>query len=188
MTSRSAPLYARLLGDDWNSLPESIRHIHGHSRRLTVAGQARVERGTSLVARFVGWLFGLPQAAESVDVRVTFLRNARGETWTRRFGSDTLTTTQFEGRGRFDGLLCERFGPFVFGIALAPGGGKLRLGIRNWGVLGVPLPARLAPTGDTFESDVNGTFHFHVEVCAPMVGLVVRYTGYLIPTTGTDGE
>jgi hypothetical protein len=41
---------------------------------------------------------------------------------------------------------------------------KLRLVVRRWSILGVTLPAFLAPGGDTFETVRDGRFHFHVEI------------------------
>ena len=43
----------------------------------------------------------------------------------------------------------------------------------------MPMPRFLAPKGESFEFDQNGTFHFNVVIQAPIVGLIVRYAGYL---------
>jgi hypothetical protein len=88
---------------------------------------------------------------------------------------------QWEGRGRFDRLLCERFGPLVFGLATVLDGERLRLLVRRWTLLGVPLPMAFAPRVDSYETVVDGRFRFHVEIGHPLLGLIVRYAGWLAP-------
>jgi hypothetical protein len=79
-------------------------------------------------------------------------------------------------------LLCERFGPLVFAMALVPEDGRLRLVLRRWSVFGVPLPVRLCPRSDSYEWVVDGRFGFHVEISHPLTGLIVRYRGWLVRT------
>jgi hypothetical protein len=88
---------------------------------------------------------------------------------------------QFAGHGRCDRLLCESFGPATFGLALVIDDGKLRLVLRRWSVLGLPLPLTLAPRADAYESADDGRFNFHVEIAQPLTGLIVRYRGWLRP-------
>jgi hypothetical protein len=88
---------------------------------------------------------------------------------------------QSAGTGRNDSLLAEDFGPFRVLIALVPDHGRLRLVIRGWRFLGLPLPLFLAPGGETFETEQDGVFRFHVEITSPLTGLIVRYTGWLRP-------
>jgi hypothetical protein len=65
-------------------------------------------------------------------------------------------------------------------MALVPDGNKFRLIQRGWRVFGIPLPMALAPRGDTFESEDNGRFRFHVEIGFPWTGPIVRYRGWLV--------
>jgi hypothetical protein len=85
-----------------------------------------------------------------------------------------------EGRGRNDRLVCERFGPFSFAMALVLESGKLQFIVRRWSVLGLPLPRAWAPDGASFEHVADGRFHFHVEIGHRLTGLIVRYTGWLV--------
>ena len=174
-------LYGRLLGEAWLSLPSSVRTLHSVSPRLEMAGQARVERGTGLLARTIAATFGFPRAADQVDVSVIFERSENIETWTRTFGDQVLLSTQFEGKGRFERLLCERFGPFVFAMALVQDADRLQLVVRRWSAFGIPMPRFLRPGGKSYEFDDDGTFNFHVEISVPLAGLVVHYVGYLEP-------
>jgi len=58
-------------------------------------------------------------------------------------------------------------------------GGRLRLVVRRWSLLGLSLPLGLAPGGEAWESAVDGRFRFHVEIRHPWTGLIVRYRGWL---------
>jgi hypothetical protein len=178
------PLYRRLLGDAYAALPAPIRDMHDLAGTLSAEGLATVERGQGVLARAVAAVVGFPPAGRDIAVKVDFaLRDGR-EVWRRDFAGRTFSSTQEAGRGRFDQLMCERFGPFAFGIALVCEADRLRLVVRRWSLLGVPLPPALAPFGTAFESAEGGRFHFHVEIKAPLTGLIVRYQGWLLPRDG----
>jgi len=177
------PLYRTILGDAWHALPQAVRDLHGSVATSTVVGRATVARGGGALARVVAMLFGFPPAAEDVELKVTFKRANGVETWERQFGSHRLASVQFAGRGRYEGLLCERFGPFTFGLALVVRDRRLELVVRRWSVLGVPLPRGLAPRGDAFETDAQRRFELSVAIDVPLVGNVVRYSGWLEPTS-----
>jgi hypothetical protein len=127
---------------------------------------------------------GFPHAGTGIPVRVDFHREGGREVWRRNFAGKAFFSTQEEGRGCFERLLCERFGPFAFGLALVLDRDKLRLVVRRWSVFGVPLPLALAPRGEAFESADDGRFNFHVEIGLPLAGLIVRYRGWLLPRAG----
>ena len=104
------------------------------------------------------------------------------ETWTRDFGGRRFSSVQFAGTGRSAGLMCERFGPLTFGLAMVIDGERLRLVTRRWSAFGVPMPGFLKPRGAAFESvDAQGRFCFHVEIGFAWTGSIVRYRGWLEP-------
>jgi hypothetical protein len=175
------PLYRRLLGDSLAALPAPLRALHAPDPRsgLTVAGLASVERGQNLASRMVGAVFGFPEAGRDVPVTVRIERRGPGELWRRTFAGKSFSSLQSPGQGRADRLLSERFGPFRFDLALIVEAGRLRLVLRGWSGLGIPLPRRLAPGGEAYEFAEDGKFHFHVEIALPVIGLVVRYRGWL---------
>jgi hypothetical protein len=174
-----APLYRRLLGQTWHALPAPIRDMHETIGSASAHGRATVERGSNLLARFVAKLFAFPKPATDTDVAVHFEATDKGESWSRRFGEDSFSSQQFAGRGRSDRLLCERFGPLVFAMALVADGGKMQLILRRWSAFGVPLPMWLCPRSNSYETTENGRFRFHVEISHPITGLIVRYRGWL---------
>jgi hypothetical protein len=176
-----SPLYRRLLGDAWNSLPAPVQAMHDLDAELTAEGVAAVERGTSLPARLVAFAMGFPPAGKDVPVTVSFRARAGREHWRRTFAGCSFASTQEEGRGRFERLVCERFGPLAFGMALVWEGDRMRLVLRRWSMLGIPLPLFLAPRSNAYEFAQGGRFHFHVEIGHPLMGPIVGYRGWLIP-------
>ena len=175
------PLYRDILGDAWHRLPRAIRDMHDLDRTLTASGRAMIEAGPGPLAALVRHIMGFPSAAGDTPVAVTFTEARGVEQWTRTFGGHRFKSTQEAGRGRNRRLLVERFGPIAVAMALVLDGGKLRLVVRRWSAFGIPLPLALAPRGNTYEHVADGHFNFHVEVRLPLIGLVVRYTGWLIP-------
>jgi hypothetical protein len=179
--SASLPLYRRLLGEAYDAMPAPLREMHDLANEMSAEGTATVTRGNGLLARLAAAIVGFPQAGENVPVRVDFKVEHGRERWTRSFAGRTFHSTQEQGRGRFEWLVCERFGPLCAGMALVLDEGKLRLVVRRCSVFGIPLPAWLAPRGDAYEYAENGRFHFHVEIAHPLTGLIVGYRGWLGP-------
>lgn len=178
-------LYAVLLGDAWQRLPEEIRAMH--DRTKMAEGRANVERGSNILGRLTASLVGFPRANTDIPVRVRFDVDRNGETWTRTFGKHSFSSRQFAGRGRSHRLLCERFGPLSFAMALVAEEGRLSLVLRHWSLLGLPLPMWLCPRSTSHETVEGGSFRFHVEVSHPLTGLIVRYRGWLEPA-GSQGS
>ena len=175
----ASPLYARLLGSAWHGLPPEIRDMHHVAGTTSAQGRASVKRGTGLLARLAAAIVGFPKAVEDTPVSVRFDVSDAQETWTRRFGHESFSSRQFAGRGRSERLLCERFGPLVFAMALVADGPRLRLVLRRWSAFGMPLPMWLCPRSQSSETVADGRFRFHVEIDHPITGLIVRYRGWL---------
>jgi hypothetical protein len=182
--SFAAPsLYAQLLGEAWAALPLEVRAMHDWRGRVEARGTATVERGSSVLARLVGKAIGFPAASSATPVTVRFSARDGVETWTRTFGAERFSSTQFAGRGRTANLLCERFAPFTFAMALVVTNGRLSLVVRSWRMLGMPLPLWLCPRTEAHESVADGLFSFHVEIRHRLTGLIVRYRGSLSSPT-----
>jgi hypothetical protein len=175
------PLYKRILGAAWDDLPIEIRNMHEVCGATSAEGRASVERGNSLLARLAAFIMRFPKAAADTPVRVKFEVSDQIETWTRKFGNDAFSSQQFAGRGRSSRLLCERFGPLTFAMALVAESGRLSLVLRRWSAFGMSLPMWLCPRSNSFEIAESGRFRFHVEIGHPFCGLIVRYKGWLEP-------
>lgn len=180
-TTATLPLYRRLLGEAYDALPAPLQEMHDLKHGMSVEGVATVTRGKGLLARLAAALVGFPQAGENVPLRVDFKSENGRERWTRTFAGRAFHSTQEQGRGRYEWLVCERFGPLCAGMALVAEGGRLRLIVRRWSVFGIPMPRWLAPRGNSYEYAENGRFHFHVEIAHPFTGSIVGYRGWLVP-------
>ncbi|CAF2671383.1 unnamed protein product [Rotaria sp. Silwood2] len=179
--SESQPLYQQLLGQAWNHLPPSLQTLHSKNI-VKVVGVAQIERGTSIISRCITMLVGFPKSGKNVPVQVVFQRETNGELWTRTFADKSFSSWHTKGSGHSDRLLMERFGPFTFGLALVVTAGKLHFIVRSWTLFGIRLPVFLAPHGDFYEFDHDGRPCFHVEIKHILIGLIVRYHGWLVPT------
>ena len=155
--------------------------MHNLRSPFRANGRANVERGTGLAARFVAWASGFPRAMADTPVEVYFDIDGDQEIWRRSFGGDTFSSRQFAGKGRWQGLICERFGALVFAMALVRTEAGLSLVVRGWRLLGVRAPLWLCPTSRAGETVQDGRFHFEVEIGHPLTGMIVRYRGWLAP-------
>jgi hypothetical protein len=169
------PLYRRLLGARFDDLPPPVRELHDLTGPATWHGRADVERGTSLVARVMATLLSFPPTGRDQLLSVTFKPEDGHEIWRRQFGDRLFPSLQYER----DGRLFERVGPtsLVFDLDASPAGLALVLiGVR---FLGIPLPRLLHPKVRTFEREQGGRYCFEVESALPLLGLLVRYSGWL---------
>ena len=184
-------LHKRILGTAWPSLPAVLRTVHSAGPKLTINGAASITRGRGVLARILAWIMRFPAAGKNVPVSVTFERHGDYDKWTRDFGGQVFASTFAAGSGRFEHLLCERFGPLTFAMALVPDAGRLNLVMRGWSFLGLPLPRSLMPSGDSYEYAKDNRFCFDVEVRLPLAGFIIRYRGYLrsarAPLSGRAG-
>jgi len=177
----SVPLYRRLLGEAWNRLPAPWQAMHDVTNEMTASGMGEVERGKGWLAKLAAKLFRFPPSGRDLPVTVSFNHNRGQEVWRRDFAGHRFVSTQWEGRGRFERLLCERFGPITVALALVVEDGRLVLVPRGWTFLGLAMPLRWAPGGYAREYAKDGRFCFDVEIAHPLTGTVIRYRGWLVP-------
>lgn len=180
---RDLPLYPRILGSAYDELPAKVQQLHGSFELRKWSGVAEVRRGKGILARLVGVMLGFPGAAQAVPVTVTFVPDKNGERWIRDFGGKRFSSLQSAGKGRNAYMLVERFGLVSVAMALVVDHKRLFLVPRRWSILEIPLPGRLLPTGTSFESELDGHFHFDVDVSLPLVGLIAAYRGKLTTVT-----
>jgi hypothetical protein len=175
------PLYRRILGDAYATLPQPLQVMHDLKSELTATGVASVERGKGLLARLAGAIVGFPRAGDDVPVEVAFRLDGGRELWQRNFAGQRFESTQEDGKGRSARLLCERFGALNFVMALVVEGERMQLVMRRWSLFGLSLPLALAPRIDAYECVEASRFRFHVGISHPLTGLIVRYRGWLVP-------
>ena len=175
-------LYQHILGEAFERLVEPVRALHSFETVVRYQGRAEIKGAANAFGALIARLFGFPPAGSDVPVEVELTRKDDVETWTRTFGGRRLRSTQVEGRGRYDGLVVERFGPTRFGMAVTQNDGRLGLVLRRWDVLGLPMPHCLMPRVVSGEHADDGRFHFLVDISVPVLGRLVRYEGWLVPS------
>jgi len=169
------PLYARVMQQRFDKLPEVVQAMHRVCGDAGASGEATVERGSTMVARMVAAVMGFPRAGTH-RLHVAFIERDGVETWTRTFGDRSFTSHLSER----DGRLVERFGPLRFHFYLPSDARGLEMRIVGWSCFGVPLPMALAPRSVAREWQEDGRFHFDVPIALPLVGRIVHYRGWLV--------
>lgn len=177
------PIFARVLGPDFEALPEAIRASHQTMDVSHWQGRASVRRGEGMWSRFLARLFGFPPESEDVTVEVTKTVTAKGETWQRRFGSRIFRSrlvASSEG-------MTESFGPFTFRLGLKVEAGALHYPVVSGRLGPLPLPRWLLPVSIAREQVIDDRLCFDVKVIAPATrGLLVHYRGWLAEA-GSEG-
>ena len=173
-TARYEPLYRRILGTRFDTLPEPVRAMHDVIGDGWAVGDATVTRGRSGPARLVAAIVGFPPEGAH-RVHVTFEERDGVERWTRRF-SDHSFSSELGQEGEH---LVERFGPMRFFFSLPADASGLTMVMARWTFFGVPLPLSLAPRSLATETADRGEFLFDVPIALPVIGPVVHYKGRL---------
>ncbi|TWB43385.1 SDR family oxidoreductase [Nitrospirillum pindoramense] len=185
----AGPVFRQVIGAEaWSRQPAVWRALHGVEAGTPAVwrGRATVTRGRSLLARLAALLVGFPATGADVPVSVTLTRAPEGgERWMRDFGGRRFASRLDAGQGRNAHMVLERFGPAAYAQALVSEDGAVRLVLRRWTLLGLPLPLWLAPRSDateTAEPTPDGArFRFDVRISHPLGGLIVHYRGWLAP-------
>lgn len=173
------PLYARVMGADFERLPPAVRRIHDVCRDSGAQGEGLVERGRGLLARALAAAMRFPPEGRW-PLHVAFAEQGGVERWTRDFGGHRFAS-ELSAKGE---RLVERFGPLRFAFDLPSGPDGLEMRLRGWSALGIPLPVALAPRIKAREWEEEGRFRFEVEAALPLAGEIVRYSGWLVPGEG----
>jgi hypothetical protein len=175
-----ATLFQSSLGDRWGELPTAVRDLHSVHDMESFSGTAHVDRGKSLFARFLAWVFRFPPAGNDVPITVTMTRTECGETWERSFDGHILKSYCTPAQAPY--CYRERFWLINFELDLRVEDGYLHLPVRRGWFAGLPLPRFLLPRSDSREYVQGGEFRFDITLSAPLgVGLLARYCGYLRP-------
>ena len=178
----SCRLYDDAIGPAIERVAAPVRAFHRSTTPACLAGRARVDRGTNVLAQAVAAILGLPAASPDCPIQFHLTRDAAGiETWRRAFSGRSFASTQEMGTGRWAGLVVERFGPLAFAMAAIGDHGGLRVVPRHWSAFGMSMPRFLGPGADAVEHGADGRFNFDVAMRLPLIGLIVHYRGWLMP-------
>lgn len=186
----SRPLYERILGHEFQSLPSAVKAFHEIGcGEWNWTGKVNVKTGGSLLSRLLCPLLGLPpKKMDNADISVRVVAAKDQELWERSFGGKRMRSRQTLRAHGERTFLEETIGVVTGVIALCPFQDRLAVDVVGWKLFGLPMPKFLRPRGQTFEFEKGGNFHFHVDITLPIVGLLVRYEGWLQSDVGTDRE
>jgi len=172
----SKPLFHQLLDVDFNQLPQPLQFLHGGQSRV-FTGRCDVQRGAGFLSRLFAWITSLPPAGRDQPIEVTIKCNEQGEVWTRRFGRRSMTSSLSAERE----VLVEQLGPVRFKFKLSYDATRQ---VIDWQLIqvramGMPLPVKWFDAVTASESVNNGRYGFDVAAALPLVGLLVKYKGWL---------
>lgn len=168
------PLYRRIMGEDFDRLPLSLRQLHGLLRASGAQGEAVVTGATNWAGKMIARLMNFPSPGTH-PLHVTFEERDGVEHWSRDFSGHRFSSELSE----VDGHLQERFGALRFRFALPATATGLSMIVCGWSAFHVPLPLWMAPRSPATESDEDAIFHFDVPISLPVVGPIVHYRGWL---------
>jgi hypothetical protein len=170
------PLYRRLLGTAFDTLPRSLQQFHDVETEWRGRARFRVTRGAGRLRNLAARLGGMPPAGEEVPLTLRVVREGDGERWIRDFGGHRMESFQWAWKG----LLVESVGRVTLGFRLVAEPPALTLvPVRTW-VLGVPWLAALGPRVGGSEVGRDDGCAIVVRAAAPLLGLLVQYEGLVI--------
>jgi hypothetical protein len=171
----SQPLFQRLLGDDFHTLPLAVQALHLRSGLHRYCGQVEVRRDHNPLSRLLAWATRLPPVGRGV-IEVDIDANENGESWVRKVGASVMPSRLWMQGD----LLCEQLGLARFGFRLTVEEDAIVWRVARVHALGVPLPARWFRLVQARESvDEGGRYCFDVSASMPIAGLLVHYRGWL---------
>jgi hypothetical protein len=172
-----ATIYQRVLGDRFDLLPQSLGRFLSDEHGGRATGRLTVTRSAGYLRGLAAAALGIPPAGDYY-LLLEVSPHGAGQRWVRRFGHHRLETTQIDHRG----LLVESTGPASLGFQLTIERGALVFRpCRAW-VLGIPWPPWLAPSIEAKNwPNESGGWRVRVEFCVPLLGLVGKYEGDVMP-------
>ena len=170
-------LFARALGALFAALSDGVQALHHVMDERRCVGQGSVTRGRGWLAHLVAGIMRFPPDVAQTPVTVVMQRQGDCERCTRAFGTLRFHST-LRWRG---GVMTERFGALRFAIGLRVRDWALHYPVTAGWAFGIPIPRALLPISMAVETTSAGRAQFDVALSLPMVGLIVRYRGWLAP-------
>lgn len=168
------PLFARLLGRDFESLPVAVRRLHLRPGVARHHGEVEVRRGRGWLSRLCATATRLPPAGQgpiTVDIDI----QPGAERWIRHVRGHAMPSRLWQQGD----LLCERLGLVRFGFRLRVHDEGIEWTVERVHALGIPLPSRWFDGVRARESARAGRYAFDVQAVLPGIGLLVHYRGAL---------
>ena len=171
------PLFHKLYGPALTLLPAPIQKLHDVVEPLTVHGAARIEIGTSWLARLTSKLLSFPPPGDDVPLVLIMTPDRNGERWERSFGGHKMTTRLMPGTSR--AKVEERLWPFVATSEVVPDEDGVDQHLTGLKCLGLSLPRALWPRISVREGSDGSHYTFSMAIRFPWGTPLIRYDGWL---------
>jgi hypothetical protein len=182
MANAPLDLFPRVLGSEWQSLPEAVQRCHRIETRLRARGHFTITAGKSRLARLLSWIMGMPRPGASVLTELDVRRVDDHLLWLRNFAGTRLATRMYllddgriaERRGPLE--LCLRIAVVDSGIDYRADGARLCIGAWR-----IALPALLSPLvdGRAWVEPGAAVMRVRMQIGARVIGTIVTYQGPL---------
>jgi hypothetical protein len=173
------PLLRRILGADFDLMPEPVRRMHSLTQNQTVRGTSRVMGGINILAKFMRSVAQLPRPTAHAIITIAFTLHADGEEWDRHFGSSRFHTIMRGEAGHLTEQLAALPVKFIYDVHADAAGFSLHL--RGLQFCGVALPRIFWPKMAARARVWQGKYQFSTLVGFWFCGRVISYFGYLDP-------
>jgi len=168
------PLYKRLLGERYQTLPPTVQALHDVQGSVTWRGRFIAIRGQHPLSRLIASLLSLPKAGDDLPLSVTFTQDGEKEHWERDFDGHRFSSLQWTQNGK----LYEKLRLVTLIFIIEANAQELRLQLEDVRLFGLSVKG-LRPQVSAVESERDGIFHVDVEVRLPLLGLLVEYHCWL---------
>lgn len=174
-------MYQQALGKQWSELPQVVQAIHSPG---TIHGRFTIRRGESWRSRILATICRFPKPGVDVELRMSIERQGDRLIWRRRFGDRVLQTWQDQR----DGIIRDGRGPFYLAFRPIPverglDHQQVSAGLKV-GPFCLPFPGWLQPRMSGRIRATDSIAEVHVEIHAPLCGLVLSYQGTAWVTRG----
>jgi hypothetical protein len=169
-------LYQRILGVSFDRLSPILQRIHNGRTVKRYAGYCDIEGRTTICARFVAFVAGLPSCSSGIAVVVAMDCEDRRERWTREFGSHRMCSS-LQLHGRF---LRERLGLIECTFELSGREDRIDWRLVSARLWPVPVPIKWLLDCRASEEVIDGRYGFDVTAHVRGIGMIVHYKGWLI--------
>ncbi len=172
-------LFKRVLGKEFASIPEVTQFLHRGAPAVLGEGEADIEPPQNPAGRILSALFRFPKPGKAQPVSVLVEQVGGGERWLRRYPGRDMLSFMSHGDPETQTLV-ERFGPFSFRMKITGHRDGLDLRMLSARLGPLALPRFMVPDITATErADEQGRHLFDVSISLPMIGRIVRYTGWL---------
>lgn len=176
--SPALPLYHRVLGEAFESLPPVLRRFHEQTPEACAQGSLHITRGAGWIRQILAAAMRLPSPGAQIPATLRVRTEGALEYWTRDFGGLHMATRQWQQGD----LLMEAAGPLQFGFCLTADAVGMGFECVRCRLFGIPLPRALSPRIVSTTTAEGEGWRLYVRIDAPLLGMLAQYEGDVTPS------